>query len=470
MPSIPWLFPLVLSLVGGAASSVLNKALYHTNGIGEASCHNPHAFKKPYFLTVTTFIGESLCLLVYYLEQGGELLHRGKKSSNKSKSWLSFHNFSDAFYNPSGETENIIEELSHWPEVSPTKGDHNEQTVGNLALAAAVENKARDVESNHEETPLIGENHSNSNNYSEKGAGNGAETAKSAAESAEEANNNKPKPHFAWYFLFSFFDLTGTFCMSLGLVLIPASISTMLRGSTVIFSEILGIIFLKQKTSVRHSVAVLLVALGLAGVGLSNTLRAHHSKNPAEAEAQASNVAQQILGISLTLLSSLFNSIQNVFEEKILKSKKYRQPHPLQMVGYEGLCGTLQGVIVLIALNYIPGYDCGAKVENLHDSVDMLFNRENVTLVLLYYPFLLSRMLSNWGATAVSKILSSVHRNISNAVRTIFVWITEVILFYWLGTAQYGEKLDEYSMLQVVGFGFLLTGSLMYGFKRKSSS
>ena len=67
-----------------------------------------------------------------------------------------------------------------------------------------------------------------------------------------------------------------------------------------------------------------------------------------------------LIGIILVLLASALNAVQNVFEEKLLKAVGGAEVDPLELVGWEGLFGSLLSMFVLLPIVYqIPGDDCG---------------------------------------------------------------------------------------------------------------
>ena len=77
------------------------------------------------------------------------------------------------------------------------------------------------------------------------------------------------------------FDLVGTSCMNIGLLWVPASIWQMLRGSTVVFSAIMCVVFLKRKLhphQIFHCIVV--CALVMVGVVAIENSAVKDSSNP----------------------------------------------------------------------------------------------------------------------------------------------------------------------------------------------
>jgi hypothetical protein len=64
-------------------------------------------------------------------------------------------------------------------------------------------------------------------------------------------------------------------------------------------------------------------------------------------------------------------------------------------------------------------------------------------------------------ADSVAKSLSTIHRTLIDAMRTLFIWSVDLFIFYNVDPS-FGEEWTTYSPLQLFGFGILVTGTLMY--------
>jgi drug/metabolite transporter (DMT)-like permease len=438
-----WIIPLFLLIIGGAVGSVLQKALFSMQGVGLKSCQrNPHKFTKPALLAVTTFIGESFCLIFY-------VVHKKYLQSQGEAQEKNHPNQKDINSNGHSHTANMNNPVHRY-------ANTHSDSCSDSAADGFVD----------EETPLIPNEHTQTQYSNNLNSGNSQKKTINGFFSPA-ADGNKWSRRRRTLFLctmFAMLDLTAMFCLSLGLKSISASISAMFRGSTVIFSEIFAITLLSRHAQKWNFVAIGLVALGLAAVGLSSTLRKSNSKEDAE---QSTTLWMELLGIGLTVLSSALNALQNTFEEKSLKSEGDQRIPALLLVGLEGLAGTLVGFLALFIITFIPGEDCGSSFENIYDTISMLINPANVSLIVVYGSFAACRFVSHLGAANVSKELSAVIRNIANAIRTMFVWLGQIMIFYLLSSADLGEEWDRYSWLQVLGFIIVLSGSLLYAHRKK---
>ena len=130
----------------------------------------------------------------------------------------------------------------------------------------------------------------------------------------------------------------------------------MIRGSIVLITSLLSVIFLKRKLKFHHYVGLVLVLTGVFIVGITCWLK------------DSSDGKINPLGIFLLLGSQLFIGANYVLEEKIFE--KY-SIHPMKLIGYEGLWASIMCIILLVVLQFI---DCsGSLCQNGHfDDVKLI--------------------------------------------------------------------------------------------------
>ena len=109
-------------------------------------------------------------------------------------------------------------------------------------------------------------------------------------------------------------------------------------------------IFLKNKQHRHHLLGLVTVMSALFLVGLSSFIG---TKSGTGRETNA-------LGIIMMFMSLLFAGIQFVVEEALLN--KYAT-HPLKVVGYEGLWGTLVYIVTLIIMQHVRCDDFSQKIK-----------------------------------------------------------------------------------------------------------
>lgn len=255
------------------------------------------------------------------------------------------------------------------------------------------------------------------------------------------------------------FDLLGTGFGMVGFVFLPASINQMLRGSTIVFSAFMAVMFLKRRMVSYNWLGIALCVMGIALVGVSNVLQASARAAVAEAAVPAGGASMVVFGMCMNLLGQVFASGQIVMEEKMLKDMKMPA---MQVVGYEGVWGTILMICVVFPLNYLlPGSDNGSN-ENAYDTWLMLCN--NHTLVLLICMYICSCSTYNIAGMLVTSSLSAVHRTMLEASRTLVIWAINLFVHYFIDASSgLGEAWTPYSYIQLAGFAVVILGQLVYG-------
>ena len=115
--------------------------------------------------------------------------------------------------------------------------------------------------------------------------------------------------------------------------------------------------------------------------------------------------------------------------------------------------------IVLPIVAHLPGKDGGGVHESAVDAVHIATSSWQVAALVSSY--WLSIAFYNFAGLAVAKSLSSVHRCLIDACRTILVWCVDLLLYY--STKRFGEPWDpKASPIQLLGFCVLLFGTFTY--------
>ena len=258
-------------------------------------------------------------------------------------------------------------------------------------------------------------------------------------------------------------DVLGSGVSGVGMLFITASVWQMMRGSLILFTAALSVLFLGRRLEKQHVLGLSLAAFGLGLVGLCSWLDSNNETQTLFAFiiSSASSSSEALLGITLTVLSQLCTAVQVVVEESLLKmtSDSYRPPSPERVVAFEGLWGCMIMILVLIGLQFKNGPDHGSA-ENTIDSIQKLYN--SPLLILLVSVYLVSIAIFNVLGMKVSKHLSSVHRTLIDSSRSVVVWLVELAFFYIGNSSVYGTPLTKNSWLQFLGFSILLLGTLVY--------
>jgi len=237
-------------------------------------------------------------------------------------------------------------------------------------------------------------------------------------------------------------DMCGTSLMYVGLTMTYPSVFQMLRGSVVIFTGILSVVFLKRKLYAFHMCGMFLVLIGLLMVGASSVMDNSTS-------ASASN---PLLGNVFVVSAQIVVASQMVVEEKLVG--KHDVP-ALQAVGLEGLFGTFIASAAILIFWYTPGSIVGndGKFENVEDAATQFVNSTIIALALLGN--VISIAFFNFFGISVTKSMSATTRMVLDSIRTFVIWAFSLIVGWqpfsgWAG------------VLQVGGFIVLLSGTCIY--------
>lgn len=248
--------------------------------------------------------------------------------------------------------------------------------------------------------------------------------------------------------MFAACDLIATTLLNIGLVFCNASVIQIIRGMVIVFTLLFSWGFLGRKPNLFQVTGVVIALIGLVLVGVSAVI----SDGSGETKFQV----KSLIGIGLTLGGQIFSAIQFTFEEKVLKG--IRIP-PLFLVGCEGVAGLILCIaIALPAANAIHGSDYGRQ-EYFKNTWYMLWHESQITL--LSFASMICITFLNWTSFVYVKYLSAVARTLVDACRTILLWIIMVIVYYATSHG-FGEGVTYYTILQAIGFIFMMTGTVTY--------
>jgi len=273
----------------------------------------------------------------------------------------------------------------------------------------------------------------------------------------QEVKVKKSLKHRVCNLLFLFpasLDLLGTTIAGVGLIYTYASVWQMLRGSIVIFTAILSKLILKRSLKRYQYVGLFFTVTGLVLVGLSSVLSSSDSGRSS---------SEMLFGVVLIVLGQMCSAVQMVVEEKFLKKQGF---HPMHVVGMEGLFGLsmMLAVVLPITTYAVPPPKTETDIENVfHDNVWDGFEMMSKNLKILMFGLIYLGSIGAYNVfgMSVAKKMTSVHRTLVDACRTLVVWGVDLFLHYAISN-KFGESLTKWSILQAFGFVLLLTGTLIY--------
>ena len=255
-------------------------------------------------------------------------------------------------------------------------------------------------------------------------------------------------------------DLLSTGISNVALLWIQASVWNMLRGAMVVFSALFHALILKRKYFFHmwFGVGVVTVALGIVGAA------AVCSTGVANEDASQGKV---VLAVFLTIGSQLIRAAQVVLEDYLLHDVN---SSPFWMVGIEGFWGCM--ITLAVAMPIVQFAASGTEEGNgIHeDIVDTLYMLgNNPILIILSIVYILVILFFNTSAMLVTNITNAVMRTIIESMRTLCIWIVQLIIYYSLEGKEYGnhhpsigETWSDWSFMQLGGFLLLFTGMLIY--------
>lgn len=247
-------------------------------------------------------------------------------------------------------------------------------------------------------------------------------------------------------------DLFATACGTTGLLYTPVSVYQMLRGAQLIFTALFSVIFLRRRLSLLNGAGIALCTAGIVGVGLANVAAAD-----APGSARRADV---IFGVCIIILGQVLQAAQVVLEEHLLQNLSMSS---VRVVAWEGVFGTAHCLLWVFPLVFVlPGGD-GGHLEDGLDSFYMLAHSLPVAAVVVLDMCLM--LAYNVCGMEVTNNLSAVARVIIETLRTLFVWLCDLVLFYVISGRRLGEAWTEYSWIQAAGFALTVAGTVVYNYE-----
>eukprot|EP00392_Amoebophrya_sp_AT5.2_P018586 g19153.t1 len=227
----------------------------------------------------------------------------------------------------------------------------------------------------------------------------------------------------------SVLDLVSSGLNFIGLLYISASVWQMLRGSMIVFSAFLSILFLKRKMYGFNWLGIAICVLGISCVGAASVL----GDQAAPVEAASDGGAEKAppspdsnsaaLGVAFVMAAQVLQAAQCVAEERLLKNVNLGC---FTLVGYEGVWGCLIMLLVVFPIcQLLPGSDL--VLFKSIESINIGFSRYQYQFNQIY---LCSCCTYNVARMLVTSSLSAVHFTMIDAARTALVWAIDLCITY----------------------------------------
>eukprot|EP00824_Muranothrix_gubernata_P023921 TRINITY_DN6709_c1_g2_i2.p1 TRINITY_DN6709_c1_g2~~TRINITY_DN6709_c1_g2_i2.p1 ORF type:complete len:409 (-),score=93.90 TRINITY_DN6709_c1_g2_i2:311-1537(-) len=243
-------------------------------------------------------------------------------------------------------------------------------------------------------------------------------------------------------------DLIATAMMNVGLLWTPASVWQMLRGSQVVFTAFLSVVFLKRHIHRHHWVGIVVVCCALSLVAYSSL------RQPTPKEQDKVDTRYELWGIILVVWAQLVQAAQTVIEEFLLKDV---QIDAVFIVGLEGLWGLL--ACSFICLPICQQINVKGFHEDTHDTLDMLGRNGEIVGVIIFYMLVI--LVYNIAGMWITQQFSAVYRTILEGARTACIWGTNLFIFYAIDKS-YGEQWTWWSVMELAGFFLMIAGTVIY--------
>jgi hypothetical protein len=233
----------------------------------------------------------------------------------------------------------------------------------------------------------------------------------------------------------------------------------MLRATLIIFTAMFSVIILKMKLFRHHYLSLILIVIGLVLVGLSQVL---YPSPTSKEEVEGANVASgMIVGVIVLIIGQVLGALSYIFEEKFLS--EYADVHPLIVVGWEGIWGTLILVLMLLSMQFIPCSSeslCSVRPDGtgvIEDSYSAILELGSSTAQIVFTIALIPLAgFYNTAGTSVTAYGSAAARCTIEQLRNLFVWI------YFMIFTVNGERIEKFTTIQLMGFVVLFFGILIF--------
>ena len=286
----------------------------------------------------------------------------------------------------------------------------------------------------------------------------------------EEVEEEEKKPEINKFLLAipGFLDTCSTGLANIGLILLPASIYQMLKGSLIIMTFLMSKFIVKNKHTCDHYVAIPVSTTGVVLVGLSAYLNADEKSDDG---GNFSDAKTTLLGIVLMVIAMFILSIQFCFDEHFMR--KY-SCHPLICIGYEGIFGFFINLLLCILFYFIkcgsyedkeePPYFvknmCTGDNDNVWRPENIIFAFRqliNNSLLSILVPITIIFMASfNIFGVSITKYGSATTRTVTDNCRSFLVWI------FFLMPFNQKDLIETFNVLQLIGFLLICLGAFIY--------
>ena len=270
----------------------------------------------------------------------------------------------------------------------------------------------------------------------------------------KEESITKLKPKLYIFTIPAIFDLFSSFFGMLSYENLPASITTMFDGGNTICVFLLSLFFLKNTHSQNNFIGVFLLIIGLFLISLS-------AINDDNKQDEATGLKETIYGILCCICCNIFTALHAITEEYLFKT---RVIHPIKLIGFEGLFGTIFSFTLILIFSQIKfgsyfsficiKYNNEFYLENLGLALKQMWNNKKIIIVIFFQFFIF--IFYNYAYITITKVANATTNVVLYNMTALFIWI-----FFLLPIHE--KKIQErIGILQVLGFLILILGVCVY--------
>ncbi|PVU95646.1 hypothetical protein BB561_001683 [Smittium simulii] len=230
-------------------------------------------------------------------------------------------------------------------------------------------------------------------------------------------------------------DIIASTLLNVGLIYTTASVYQMLRGVVVIFAGFFSVQFLGHVLSRAQWISLGMIMAGAMIVGSSSIIYHDSTDLLTIAMDGSKSKSENIFGIIIILIAQVFSAMHIISEEKILQHYKVA---PLRGVGLEGAFGTFTVGMLIPIIHWTYGSKNPGSLLDVHSGFYQIINSNAILMSCFYIMICIS--LFNWFGLSITKAISATSRSTIDSCRTLFIW-TASILMGW-------EKLNLFQVSQ----------------------
>ena len=272
--------------------------------------------------------------------------------------------------------------------------------------------------------------------------------------SKNEPNQDPNEPHGLLLFkrlaIPSILFLISSSIQSYALVYMPTTVWQLFHGFQVLFTTLFAVTYRHQKLFLVDWLGLFSTVAGICVGGVATMLRGIANSG--------TSVVSLFMTFILVIISHGIRSFQTIKEEEATHDLKVE---PNQVVAVEGLwCFFLSLTILTPITNIVPVSLGVGLYESTVSSFEQL--KASSQLCWMLFGLFLSSTVYNYAGVVVTSFSSAIHRNLYEMVRPFLVWICSVVTYYVTKSSDLGEKIDGYSVIELLGFALAIIGTLVY--------